>query len=50
MQPFILLSRQCVVKSVMREEGGLGDVEKGVIKKMKGNLPNCIDCFQGLYS
>lgn len=50
MQPFILLSRQCVVKSVMRKEGGLGDVEKGIIKKMKGNLLDCMDCFQGLHS
>lgn len=31
--PFILLRRQCVVKSVMRKEGGLGTVETGKIKK-----------------
>lgn len=47
-QPFILLSRQCVVKSVMRKEGGLGDVERGIIKGMKGNLPNCMGCFKGV--
>jgi len=34
----------------MRKEGGLGGVEKGIIKKMKGNLSPCMDCFQGLYS
>lgn len=44
-QPFILLSRQCVVKSVMRKEGVLGTVEKGIVKRMKGNLPSCRACF-----
>lgn len=32
----------------MRKEGGLGDVEKGIIKGMKGNLPNCMGCLKGV--